>query len=149
MTAMILLPGNTRVSPNPPRDRSPKTPVSLLQRLRHPGDEEAWTRFVILYTPLLESWSRRAGLQEADAADLVQSVFMRLAKELPRFHYDPTLRFRGWLRTVTMNLLRDRKRAKPMVEGGGPADAATAADGIAILIDREYTAWLVGRAPPG
>ena len=36
-------------------------------------DQEGWTRFVQLYTPLLYFWARRLGLQEQDAADLVQT----------------------------------------------------------------------------
>ena len=51
-----------------------QTPVSLLERLRQPGDQEAWQRFVELYGPLIYAWSRRAGLQDQDAADLVQDV---------------------------------------------------------------------------
>ena len=44
------------------------TPVSLLQRLRQPGQREAWARFVDLYGPLLLYWARRAGLPEEVAA---------------------------------------------------------------------------------
>src|SRR5260370_29135753 len=35
------------------------TPVSLLQRLRTPGERGAWDEFVELYTPLLFHWARR------------------------------------------------------------------------------------------
>ena len=55
------------------------TSVSVLQRLRQPHDKDAWGRFVRLYTPLLFYWARRVGgLQEPDAADLVQDVFTTL-----------------------------------------------------------------------
>jgi RNA polymerase sigma-70 factor (ECF subfamily) len=57
-------------------------------RLRQPSDAEAWTRFVELYTPLLYRWSCRLGLQDADAADLVQDVFGILLGKLPQFDYD-------------------------------------------------------------
>jgi hypothetical protein len=36
--------------------------------MRRPTDAEAWERFALLYTPLICSWSRWAGLQDADAA---------------------------------------------------------------------------------
>ena len=39
------------------------TSPSLLQRLRGPVDNEAWTLFVKLYTPLLFYWARKLGLQ--------------------------------------------------------------------------------------
>src|SRR4051794_39668704 len=85
-----------------------QTPVSLLDRLRQPGAQEAWTRFVQLYTPLLYSWARQAGLQEHDAGDLVQDLFVLLMRKLPEFRYDPAKSFRAWLRTVLLNLWRDR-----------------------------------------
>jgi RNA polymerase sigma-70 factor (ECF subfamily) len=47
------------------------TSPTLLQRLRTPGPADAWARFVQLYSPLIYYWSRRTGLQEQDAADLV------------------------------------------------------------------------------
>ena len=48
------------------------TPASLLERLRRPAEQQAWARFVDLYTPLLYYWARRTGCPEADAADLTQ-----------------------------------------------------------------------------
>jgi RNA polymerase sigma-70 factor (ECF subfamily) len=57
------------------------TPASLLQRLREPDAEAAWTRFVALYTPLLYYWAQRLGLRETDAADLVQDVFSQMLRE--------------------------------------------------------------------
>src|SRR5262245_6236650 len=61
------------------------TSDSLLHRLRHPSDGEAWARFIQLYTPVLHRWANRLGLQEADAADLVQDVFGLLLRKLPEF----------------------------------------------------------------
>jgi RNA polymerase sigma-70 factor (ECF subfamily) len=78
------------------------TSLSLLQRLRQPGQADAWQRFARLYTPLLVAWSRRPryGLQPADADDLVQDVLTDLVRKLPRFQYDPQRGFRAWLRVV-------------------------------------------------
>jgi RNA polymerase sigma-70 factor (ECF subfamily) len=86
------------------------TPVSLLERLRQPGDQDAWARFVDLYAPLMFSWARRWGLHADAAADLVQDVFLTLLETLPRFEYDPQKSFRAWLRTVTRNRWHDRQR---------------------------------------
>ena len=58
------------------------TSISLLERLKLPAAQESWKRFVDLYTPLLFYWARRLGLQEADAADLVQDVCALLVKKL-------------------------------------------------------------------
>src|SRR5262245_6513796 len=78
------------------------TSDSLLERLRRP-DCNAWVRFVQLYTPLLHRWAGQLGLQDADAADLVQDVFSILVQKLPEFVYDPARSFRGWLRTVLIH----------------------------------------------
>jgi RNA polymerase sigma-70 factor (ECF subfamily) len=97
------------------------TSVTLLQRVRQREDREAWARLASLYTPLLLRWTRLAGLPEADAADLVQDVFVVLAAELPDFKYDPARgSFRGWLKTVTVNKCREqqRRRKQPVGQGG-------------------------------
>src|SRR5438874_593008 len=88
------------------------TSVSLLDRLKRRDDTAAWDRFVALYTPLLYHWLRRAGLQEHDAADLVQDVFAKLVVLLPNFSYNPSQSFHAWLRTVVMNCRRDLQRRR-------------------------------------
>ena len=52
---------------------SPATSASLLDHARD-CDAGAWARLVALYSPLLESWFRAAGLQNADREDLSQRV---------------------------------------------------------------------------
>jgi RNA polymerase sigma-70 factor (ECF subfamily) len=103
-------------SPFPGRDIH-TTPPTLLDRLKQATDEEAWRRLVHLYTPLLFYWARQSGESEADAADLVQDVFVTLVQTLPAFQYDRRNgTFRGWLRTLTLNKLRDRKRREAREE---------------------------------
>lgn len=125
------------------------TPVSLLEQLRRPTDEEAWARFVALYTPLLFYWARRVGLQEPDAADLVQDVFTQLVRKLPEFAYDRHKSFRSWLRTVTLNRWRtmQRRRAPQSLEGNPEALAALSGpDTAAQLWEAEYAQHLAARA---
>jgi RNA polymerase sigma-70 factor, ECF subfamily len=125
------------------------TSVSLLERLRQPGDQEAnWKRFVQLYTPLFYHWARRLGLSSADAADLVQEVFAILVRKLPDFTYDRQRSFRGWLRTVTLNKWRDLRRRRTLVQQGGKEDSADLAgpDDIAEFEEAEYRQHLVKRA---
>src|SRR5882724_11404243 len=94
------------------------TPLSLLQRLQRSATADDWARFVRLCTPLLFTWARRTGLQEADAADLVQDVFTLLLVKLPTFRHQVAGSFRGWLRTVTLNKCRERgRRAKLPLAG--------------------------------
>jgi RNA polymerase sigma-70 factor (ECF subfamily) len=124
------------------------TSISLLERLRQPGDAEAWARFVRLYTPLLFHWASRAGLREHDAADLVQDVLTLLVQKLPEFTYDPAKSFRGWLRAVTLNKSRERyRRAVLPVEKDGRALAGVAAPAEDDPIwEAEYRQHLVGQA---
>jgi RNA polymerase sigma-70 factor (ECF subfamily) len=125
------------------------TSVSLLERLRGPDEAVAWSRFVELYAPLVHRWARRTGLQEADAADLTQDVFAALVRKLPEFRYDRGKSFRGWLKTVTLNLWRDRvrKRRPSPLDGTAPelADLAVP-DELADAWDREHNAHLAARA---
>lgn len=123
------------------------TPASLLERLRLPGDTEAWTRFVRLYTPLLYYWAHRAGLREQDAADLIQDVFVLLVEKLPEFTYDPHKSFRSWLRTVTLNKWRQRgRRAVLPSVAGTELDGLVAADPAEAFWEAEYRQHLVGEA---
>jgi RNA polymerase sigma-70 factor (ECF subfamily) len=126
-----------------------KTPSSLLDRLRQTFDPQAWARFVTLYAPLIYSWARRAGLQESDAADLVQEVFVTLLQVLPTFTYDRHKSFRRWLRTVTLNKWRHMQKqpANRMVSGlEGDVDAAAGPDGLEAFWEAEYQQHVTARA---
>ena len=124
------------------------TPASLLERLRQPDEQSAWTRFVQLYTPLLFHWTRRLGLRDDDAADLVQDILTLLVRKLPEFRYDPRKSFRAWLRTITLNCWRNRcRRVELPREAHCPdLDGLAARDEADLLSETEYRQWLVGRA---
>ena len=119
-------------------------------RLHGPGEQAAWRRFIDLYTPLLYSWACRMGLAEADAADLVQDVFVTLVQKLPQFEYQPGKgRFRGWLRTIAENRWRDTLRRRAMSpKNAGPAELENAAtpDTAAAVWEAEYRQRLIGQA---
>jgi RNA polymerase sigma-70 factor (ECF subfamily) len=125
------------------------TSASLLARVQHAEDRQAWTRFVQLYTPLIYRWGRHAGLNDADAADLVQEVLLALVKALPRFELNPAGGFRKWLKTVTLNKWRDwaRRRALPTSAFAPQVDRSpTVPDHADQLADADYRAYLLGRA---
>jgi RNA polymerase sigma-70 factor (ECF subfamily) len=128
------------------------TPVSLLKKLQEPApadSEDAWRRFVKLYTPLLMLWARRVGAGEQEAPDLVQDVFLVLAREMPRFRYDPAHCFRGWLWTVLVHKWRDRLRqqsARQPLADVGHLDTVVCPDNVEEAGESEYRAYLIGRA---
>jgi RNA polymerase sigma-70 factor (ECF subfamily) len=123
-----------------------KTPSSLLERLRQPFEPDAWGRFVALYTPMMYSWARRAGLQEQDASDLLQEVFITLLRVLPTFSYDRHRSFRRWLRTVTLNKWRSLRKHRDYRVHGEQADLNLVAgeNELEALWEAEYQQHLIG-----
>jgi RNA polymerase sigma-70 factor, ECF subfamily len=123
------------------------TSTSLLARLRDRSEWLAWRRFVDLYTPLLYYWARRLGLQETDAADLVQDVLVSLVRKLPEFNYDGSRSFRGWLHTVLLNQWRTNQRRRAAGQAGAAdlADMAVA-DDVEAFGEAEYQRYLAQRA---
>ncbi len=95
-----------------PRLDSLLTNSSLLQRAQQ-SDIHAWERLAALYTPLIYRWCRIHGLQPADAENVGQDVLLTLYRSLPAFEIRPENgSFRGWLRTIVINKVRDHARRK-------------------------------------
>ena len=83
---------------------APPTRASLLVRIRYGRDQEAWRQFVQVYAPVVYGFARKRGLQDADAADVMQDVLRSVAGAAGRLKYDPARgSFRGWLYTVARN----------------------------------------------
>jgi RNA polymerase sigma factor (sigma-70 family) len=103
----------------------PLTRPSLLIRIRDPMDSDAWAQFVELYGPVVYHFSRKRGLQDADAADLTQTVFHAIAHDIRRLDYDPSRgSFRGWLFGVVRNQFHKQySRQKHVVRGSGDTTA--------------------------
>lgn len=123
----------------------PKTSQSLLEQVRT-NDVVGWRRLTAIYGPLVYEWSRRAGLQSADAADIVQDVFRTVHANLSQFQIrGPKSSFRGWLRTVHRSRMVDhlRRNGKELALGSGDAKIAQATNDpdveqeeIRLLVDR-------------
>src|SRR5205814_10305161 len=68
-------------------------------------------RLVHLYAPLVHHWCRRGGLQDQDVADVFQQVFQAVVMHVSAFRKERAEdTFRGWLRRITQNKLRDHFR---------------------------------------
>lgn len=99
------------------------TSETLLDQLRLQPTAAAWQRLVDLYTPLIRSWLRRHAAPEHDVDDLVQEVLTVVVRKLPQFERAPRAgAFRCWLRSITVNCLREfwrtrRLRPAPAKEG--------------------------------
>jgi RNA polymerase sigma-70 factor (ECF subfamily) len=89
------------------------TRPSLLIRVRNRGDQAAWVEFDTIYRPMLERFARARGLGAAEAEEVAQECMAAVTRYIQGFEYDPRKgRFKGWLRTMVnnriRNLLRDR-----------------------------------------
>jgi RNA polymerase sigma-70 factor (ECF subfamily) len=90
---------------------SPSTSLSLLERLGA-GELDAWRQMVGLYTPLLRTWLRPAGLQASDIDDLTQTALAVVVRRLPEYRHNGRRgAFRAWLRSIIGNVLREFLRA--------------------------------------
>lgn len=89
----------------------PATRESLLVRLRNSRDEHAWAEFTSVYEPVIYRMTKRRGLQDADAREVVQEVLMSVAGAIDRFDLEQGGSFRGWLSRITRNATVDRFRS--------------------------------------
>ena len=111
-TGKLLVTGDTEQNTSP----------TLLGRLgQSPTDELAWQDFERTYGELIQRWCRGFGMQASDADDVTQDVLLALSKQMHRFRYDPTGRFRSWLKTVVYrawcDFLQQRKRRRDAGSG--------------------------------
>ena len=125
-----------------------QTRKSLLSRLRDHEDTQSWQTFFDLYWRLLYNVARRAGLDDADAQDVVQDTVMAIAREIPQFHYDPERgSFKQWLFRILRRRVADHFRKvyrQPARSGMSPEMLEESDDAEAILLQDGRTlsdAW--------
>ena len=108
-----------------PVDESPLTRASLLVQIRDGANHAAWQEFVKLYGPIVYGFARQRGLQDADAADLMQDVLRSVSTAIGRLDYDRNQgSFRGWLFTITRNKVFNFLAAR-RIRPQGSGDSAT------------------------
>ena len=88
------------------------TRSSVLRAVADTENETAWNRLFNLYAGFVFSIARRKGLNDTDADDMVQTVFVDLARNLPTFKYDRDKgRFRSYLAGLVNWRVMDRLKA--------------------------------------
>ncbi len=122
---------------------APPTRVTLLNRIRDTADADAWAEFARLYGPVVYGFARKRGLQDADAADLVQDVLRSVARNAHRINYDPKRgTFRGWLYTVTRNKVYNFLSAnKNRPKAGGDTGSHERLDNVPSKSDETEAEW--------
>lgn len=117
----------------------PETRPSLLLRLRDAQDQQAWMTFLEIYQPLIHRLCRQRTLQEADAHEVTQEVLMAVAGSIDRWQMDPGRgTFRGWLATVTRNLVVNLLiKQSRQARGSGDSDIRAALEQIPAASDEQ------------
>ena len=88
------------------------TRSSVLRAVANTENEAAWQRFFDLYAGFIFSIARSKGLKPEDADDIVQMVFVDLARNLPSFKYDQEKgHFRSYLAALVNWRVIDRLKA--------------------------------------
>jgi RNA polymerase sigma-70 factor, ECF subfamily len=101
----------------------------LIRRARA-GDEDAFAELVMLHAARVSGALRRFGLDESEADEVAQEVFLRAWRGLGRF--EGRAKFSTWLYRIAFNEAQRRRsrRALPRIEA-----TADGADPIAALPD--------------
>ncbi len=112
--------------------------TGLVIRARN-GDKQAWDALVERYAPLIWSICRRHRLDDTDADDVGQSVWLRLAGQLDKIR-DPAA-LPGWLATTTRRecsrVLRTTRDQHP---AGHPPDIQNMPDEQGVTAEQELLA---------
>lgn len=122
---------------------SEPTSATLLERIRDVNDEDAWSRFVAFYQPMVHRYARRQGCSEAMAWDVVQETLVDLMSIMPRFEYRPGAgNFRAFLRRVVWHRVscafRRERRYVPLDGESAPETATAGAEDDGRRPDRAW-----------
>ncbi len=93
------------------------TRSSLLSDIRDFNDAEAWVEFDRLYRPLLVEYARHQGLAPGEAEEIAQQCLEVVLGQIADFK--KRVSFRGWLRTIVLNKVRQFYRDRHRRAAGG------------------------------
>ena len=131
------------------RHELPSLSSSLLERVQQ-MQPEAWGRLVEVYTPIVYRWCRQMQLSPTDAGDIVQEVFISVARGIGTFERQrEDGSFRAWLATICRNRIRDhwrRQGKQPRAAGG--TDAMQMMQNLEESLDHSVSEGEVNRALP-
>ena len=127
-----------------PPARRAQDPLEEHVLLARRGDAEAWSEIVRRFERMLWAVVRAHRLSSADAADAIQTTWLRLAESIDRVQ-DPS-RVGAWLATTArrecVRILRNRARELPEEQPPEPRDNRVAAvDRPLLLADCNTELW--------
>jgi RNA polymerase sigma factor (sigma-70 family) len=122
------------------------TSLTWLNRLQQHGGQTEWQTFGDVYRPLLMRWLTRTGVPPADREDLVQNALLVVVRQVGGFEHRHAGSFRGWLRMIVANVLRDYFRRNQRSVAGIPLDALEdPASELSRWMDREHDLFVTAR----
>lgn len=101
------------------------TSVTLLKRIQDPADDDAWTRFDLVYRGFIFGFLTSRNVDEHVCEDICQCVMQEVCKVMTdgRFeHNGQKGAFRNWLRQVVITQLGVFRRKSKRCEQHLPAD---------------------------
>ncbi|MAI67762.1 MAG: hypothetical protein CMJ26_07805 [Phycisphaerae bacterium] len=129
-----------------------ETNMDLLLQLKSDetvNREMGWGIFVDRYGPIICGFARNAGLPSSEADDIMQTVLFNFFRVADKFEYDPSKgRFRGYLKRITLNAIRQRHRKKreQNLDTHGMRVAEDPRDELEAAFDREWAEHLLSEA---
>jgi RNA polymerase sigma-70 factor (ECF subfamily) len=129
-----------------------ETNMDLLLQLKSDetvNREMGWGIFVDRYGPIICGFARNAGLPSSEADDIMQTVLFNFFKVADQFEYDPSKgRFRGYLKRITLNAIRQRYRKKQEknLDTHGMNIAEDPRNYLEAVFDREWAEHLLSEA---
>lgn len=133
------------------KDDPYRTHPSIFLRLRADGTLDrqlGWEEFNRIYGPVIAGFARNAGLKPQEVDDILQDVLLGFFRVVDHFVYDPKKgRFRGYLKRVTLNAIRSRRRRRrPQQNVPEEMDPPAQASDLEVAWEREWTEHLLRRA---
>jgi RNA polymerase sigma factor (sigma-70 family) len=113
-------PHRSAPSASPATTGNTTSPLQAAELLRHAanGDPTAWEEILRRYSGLVRAKVRAFRLQDADAHDVLQTTWLRLAENLHRIQHPE--RLAGWLATTAarecLHILNHTKRTPPLTD---------------------------------
>lgn len=107
----------------------PETSYSLIDQIKDISNGPAWKEFYAIYQPVVFRMARKRGMQDADAHDVIQQIFVSVSRSIQTWeNTDDAPPFRAWLTTVARNAIT--KALDRM-----PKDVATGSTSVFKLLD--------------
>ncbi len=123
------------------------TSLTWLGRMTDSPTEKDWGVLTSIYGPLIRRWLDRIRIPESDREDLLQEVLIVAMRRISEFEHRHAGAFRGWLRIILANLLKQYYRERPPeIASPFPLDQLLDPHSdISVQLEREHDDYMIRR----